>query len=680
MADTFLITGTCGTAWHGLAKLLAPASIDHSKSAALPVGAGPYFLSQPTTAISQLLVSHRDLQVAAFCESPAAFLAAKAAEPGETSFEDALQAWCESAEVLLAFWRKHRNCVHLLDWNECCAFPGEFRNWLQNATDLRGEWALDPQELGYGHIETLRQVVCQQVVKEERFALRLWREIQAACQPLSSVFQSEPPLSGALLATLRSLDKVQAEQAWLHDERSTLNSRISTLTAERNDLTIRHQALASEKSALASRLSTHNAEREALLADLQKQKEQALQTQEMLLCDIQKAFEESESFFTQMEASRAEVEDLKSVLELTRTEFQATHTSLLIERDTLTSELVKQKEEATQTNKMLLTAIQSAHLESEKFYEEWKTLEAATNFHPLKVCAVSRGNEIISPPHCHLDFSFERLELFDRRWPRLAVRLVEHNGHAGLVVFDTPTEKNRPLFHWNPTGQENGIAYMLFVPTDKPALDRLVALPTTDLILLRCIIAKILGHLSVRGTPPRVLWPSVARRLLQQIEEIPERLHYDSIVATPAFGATGKAIDFTANLLFFRGDVIERFRWTWIPRSRGGEIVLKKDMGAATLTLGWPQDRDTMCLGAENSEAINRTRIVWNQFLQRDRTFLRLIVAALPDFIFHFCEQHPTSDREQKDLLRQAQTLRRRLDKLSQPKRRRILAVRINAP
>jgi len=686
MADTFLITGTCGTTWHCLAKLLAPAAIDHSKPGTLPVGSGLFFLPQPTVAISQLLVSHRDLQVAAFCEPPAAFLASKAAEPGEISFEASLQAWCESAKSLLALWRKHRNRVHLLDWNECCAYPEEFRNWLQKTTDSPCEWALNPQQLGGGHLETLRQVLCQQAVKEDRLALRLWQEIQAACQPLSSVFQSEPPLSGALLAALQSLDKVQAEHAWLHDER--------------DDLTTRHQSLASE--------------REALLADLQKQKEQALQTHEMLLTEVQKAFKESEGFFAELEATRTEVESLKADLESSRSEAQAAHSTLfaeseelsarlastVVERDdlaseksaldsrlsTLTSErealsadLQTQKEQALQTHEMLLTEIHSAHIESEGFFEEWKTLEAATDFHHLQVGAVSRGEAKSSPTHSHLDFSFERLELFTRRWPRLAVRLVEHNGHAGLAIFDSPADKDRPLYHWKPTGEEGGTGYMLFVPTDTPVLESLVALPATDLVLIRCLTARILGHISVHGESPAGRWSAVARRLLEQIEEIPERLHYDSINATPDPGHAGKSIEFAATHLFFRGSLAERFRWTWKPGTHGGEILIQKNEAFPSLLLGWPLEEDVLRLGEETPEARDHTLSVWNRLLERDRSFLRLLVGTLPDCIHHLCEQHPEQSKTKDDVTAQAHTFRKKLDETTVPRptRRRSLMARM---
>ena len=660
MADIFFITGTCGTTWHCLAKLIAPVAIDHSKSAALPVGAGPFFLSKPTTAISQLLVSHKDLQFAAFCESPAAFLASKSVEPGETSFEDALQAWCESAEALLAFWRKHRNRVHLLDWNECCAYPEEFRNWLQNATDSPCEWAWDPQELGADHLETLRQVVFQQAVKEERLATRLWQEIQAACQPLSTGFELEPPPSSVLLAALQSLNTAQAAHA-------SLLAECSALAAERDSIAARHQSLASE--------------REALSADLQKHKEQALQTHEMLLLEVQKAFKESEDYFAELEATRTEVESLKEVLESSRSEaaahaslfaecsalaaerdsIAARHQSLASEREALSADLQKHKEQALQTQEMLLTEIHSAHIESEGFFEEWKTLEAATDFHRLQVGAVSRGEAKSSPTHSHLDFSFERLELFARRWPRLAVRLVEHNGHAGLAIFDSPAEKDRPLYHWKPIGEEGGTNYMLFVPTDKPALESLVALPTTDLVLLRCLTARVLGHLSVHGESPSGRWSAVARRLLQQFEEISERLHYDSITSSPPPGNSEKAIEFAATHLFFRGSVAESFRWTWKPGPRGGEILIQKSEAFPTLLFGWPLEEDVLRFGEETLEAQHHTLSVWSRLLERDRAFLRLLVAALPDCIHHLCEQHTDFKHAKPELTDQAQILRGKL-------------------
>lgn len=692
MADTFLITGTCGKSWLRLVQHFTPLSADAETSAILSAGTGPFLLHPPTASFSRLLIARDDLRMLAFCEPPAAFLASKAAEPGEISFEASLQVWCESAERLLTLWRKHRNRVHLLDWNECCACPAEFRAWLQNDSALNLEWPPDRLESAEVDFEALRRVLCEGIVKEHRRATRLWREIQAACQPLSIGFQGDQTSFSAQSA-LDSLAQAQSAHTMLLAQRDTLEA---------------------ERSTLDSRLSTLLGEREALSADLQKHKEQALQTHEMLLREVQKAFQESEGFFAELEATRSEVESLKADLEFSRSEAQAAHSTLfaerealsarlastVVERDDLASEksgldsrlstlasesealsadLQKQKEQALQTHEMLLTEIHSAHIESEGFFEEWKTLEASTDFHHLQVGAVSRGEAKSSPTHSHLDFSFERLELFTRRWPRLAVRLVEHNGHAGLAIFDSPADKDRPLYHWKPTGEEGGTDYMLFVPTDKPALDSLVALPATDLVLLRCLTVRVLGHLSVHGESPSGGWSAVARRLLEQIEEIPEHLHYDSINATPDPGHAGKSIEFAATHLFFRGSLAERFRWTWKPGPHGGEILIQKNEAFPTLLLGWPLEEDVLRMGEETPEARHHTRSVWNRLLERDRAFLRLLVGTLPDCIHHLCEQHPEQSKTKDDVTAQAHTFRQKLDETTVPRptRRRSLIARM---
>lgn len=562
MPKTLILTGTCGTAWHRLAKQLAPASMNRIEQGVLPTGTGPFVLSQLNPSFPDFLISNEEIRVVAFCEPPAEFLAAELHGCEEPAWERALNAWCESAEALLALWRKNRGRVDLFDLDECSECPQEFLEWFQKKTAMCVASSLAWPEVRGEDYEVHRRVISECLVKEHRASERLWREIQTARQPLSSGFPAYALIPSAL-QSLKRLAKAESMRRALVAERSTLDPRLSTLTAESDELAT---------------------VRESLSADLQKQKEQSLQTHEMLL-----------------------------------------------------------------------TEIHSAHLESEGFFEEWKTLEAVSDYHQLKVGAVSRGDEKSTPTHSHLDFSFERLELLDRRWPRLAVRLVEHKGHAGIALFDSPTETTRPLFHWKPLGIENGSGYMLFVPTDKPALESLVALPATDLVLLQCLTARILGHLSVHDESSPARWTTVARRLLQQIEEIPERLHYDSVSATPAIG--GKTIDFTLSHLDYRGTLMESFCWTWKPGPAGGELQLHKAEAFTSVLMAWPVEQEARCVGLETREVLEQTSLAWSQLLERDRTFLRLLATAHQDFVIHLCDQHSALLPVQDELAKQASAL-----------------------
>ena len=51
----------------------------------------------------------------------------------------------------------------------------------------------------------------------------------------------------------------------------------------------------------------------------------------------------------------------------------------------------------------------------------------------------------------------------------------------------------------------------------------------------------------------------------------------------------------------------------------------------------------------------------WPHLTEHDRTFLLLLAKALPDFVFHLCEQHPDQQPNKNRLTKQARTLFRRL-------------------
>jgi hypothetical protein len=517
-----------------------------------------------------------DATAVVFCDSPVATLLSALESPDVGHPTALLQRWINSAEAILSAWRTNRSRVFLLDWQDALSQPDKLNQWVQNILPCA-----DPLEASASAKKALPglHVMAACLVRESPQAVRIWTEIQAACQPFGdNIGESEfASIADRIADTLQEISKFRVEHEKLRNALRVAEGYLEQKTREH----------ASECGQLARALSVAEAG-----------------------------------------------------LESTR-------------------------EHSLRTHEMLLTEIQSAHMESERFFEEWKTLEAATDFHHLQIGATSRGAEKIAPPHSQLDFSFQSLELFGRRWNQMNARLVEHDGHAGLALFDSPCEKSRPLFHWSPSGQENGVDYMLFVPNDRHATERLVSAPASDLLLIRELTARILGHLSVHGESSGARWSTVARRLLQHIEEIPERLHYDSVGSRIAPASDGQPIEFTLTNISYRGAAAERLAWTWKPGPAGGEIVIPPSTAFHNLRINWPADGTPLALGLETADALAQTRAIWNRFLLRDRGFFNLLATAHSDFVFHLCEQHAHLKPRREELKTQATAFARNLCNLS---------------
>jgi hypothetical protein len=370
-----------------------------------------------------------------------------------------------------------------------------------------------------------------------------------------------------------------------------------------------------------------------------------------------------------MEKARAESESAKKEVEHTAALLQEAHAgtrdletkhhALHGDLDALQAELQSIKANALSNHEMLLQEIQNAHKESEDFFEQWKSLEASSQAHYLTVQKILRGGEKHHPPHSHLDYVLEGASLFDRQWHRLPVRLVEHHGRAGLALFKPYSHGPAPLYHWKPDGHENGADFALFVPADRQSRPKLTGAPSSDLLLVRDAAAKILGHLSVHGGPEAGRWLPVARRLLQEIEEIPERLHYDSVAGFSGDKADPSSIRFNAANLYYRGNCSRSFVLDWVPASSGGRLRIPQE-SHETPPMLVHRGVETV-VGFESPAEVEALEKLWPQLTHRDRTFLLLLAKALPDFVFHLCEQHPDQKPHKDRLTKQARQLYRRL-------------------
>jgi hypothetical protein len=304
------------------------------------------------------------------------------------------------------------------------------------------------------------------------------------------------------------------------------------------------------------------------------------------------------------------------------------------------SELARRKEEETAGKcEMLLKELHEAFLESEGYFERWKKAESSGKELALKVGTVIRGDSSEQTEHRHVNYTFQNVVLLGRHWSSVRLRLVQHFGHAGVAIFASNAGGSPPLHGWRPSGTENGSPLMLFVPTDAPARDALVRATTSDLFFIRDAVFLVYSDLRMVGLPKnsRTPWFLVAERLLQEMDELPERLHYDSVrVALRRSTNSELPFLFDVQNASFRGCVFSSLKFSWGPSLPGGRLILTlTDSARAPLTY-WPQTDDGKLADALDIQPS------WNKFTGRDRAFLRTILLEIPNFLVHAAQQHPT--------------------------------------
>ena len=323
-------------------------------------------------------------------------------------------------------------------------------------------------------------------------------------------------------------------------------------------------------------------------------------------------------------------------------------------------DLLKQSEEkALQNYEMLLSELHEAFKESEEYFEQWKKAESAGQELVLRVYSLSRGVVVDDGTHRHLDYNFHGVNLLGRSWPALRIRLVRHNGRPGILFFEASTV---PFYAWEPTGQEGGVNFMLFVPSDAPIRDYLVRATTSDLLMIRDSIATILSDLKMNGLPDGSLtdWNSVAESLLQQLNEIPERLHYDSVQSK----LEGNALNLEISNASFRKHFYPLLHVAW--ETVLGKVTIFSDENGRPVFSGWPVDEQgrnkTTCELFNHDAPMEGVPFI--PLTDHDRVFLSLLVGEIVNFLVHAGSQHPKEASRLASLQGRARGLRKKANKL----------------
>jgi hypothetical protein len=326
----------------------------------------------------------------------------------------------------------------------------------------------------------------------------------------------------------------------------------------------------------------------------------------------------------------------------------------------------QKQEEASGIHEMLLLEIHNAHKESEDFFERWKKAETLHSQLALKAARLQRGPIHDHSEHRHFQFSLHDAELFGRSWPRLDFRLLLHRGNAGIALFLPAHSPTPPLYTWEPVGKENGVPYVLFVPSDSKAKHALVATTTHDLLLLKDAVALLAADFRFQGAPThsKTDWPLAAARLLEELHDLPERLHYDAVhTRLEKTTGGGLSLHFTVVQAFFRGTLHPSLDFTWNPSSNaGGTLTLQRTEGNPPPLFHWPLAADgspapQWSLDHANAPSLKAKRKLWSRFSSNEKAFLQALISEIPNFVFHLHQQHPKESLNRESLNRQARSL-----------------------
>jgi len=462
-------------------------------------------------------------------------------------------------------------------------------------------------------------------------------------------------------------------------------------------------SISEELQQLQSEASFHASKVEAEIGQLRSalaaKEQEALGKYEMLLEEVQNAFQESEEYFEQWKKAEATNEDLlakhsalsqekdaldcristlfseREALDARLATLSADHSALASQAEADTTrfreELQARQVESLQKYEMLLGEVQKAFQESEEYFEQWKKTESLLPPFSLECEKIALGEQRNIGPHRSWDITFHQVSLLGRRWAQLDLRLVEHHGNAGILIFEGPGPS--PALHrWNPNGEEGGRRFLLVVPQDHTSQTLLASVPASDLVFLRDATSKIIQEAAIQDLPHAhsLLWLQVARRLLQHFNEVPSRIYYDAVKTSVLSKPNGQpALRFELVNAYYAGKVLPSLPLVW--KTSESKIHMESSTGNAGPLLAWPSSESgepaaEVVFDLEDAPLARKT---WSNWLKQDQRLVSFLIKEFPNFLHHFFEQHPESPLSQATLQKQARQLSLTLTRITAGKR-----------
>jgi hypothetical protein len=299
---------------------------------------------------------------------------------------------------------------------------------------------------------------------------------------------------------------------------------------------------------------------------------------------------------------------------------------------------------------LLLKELHIAYLEGESYFRQLKR-QSRNSFNGsdiIKISAIKAENEYYTETHSHLGFELKKVDYLLRSWTYLHVRLLLHHGKPGILFFNSQVP---PLNSWSQDGIENGQSFKLFIPHDQKSMNELVRALGSDLFFVKEIACKIYLHLiDHRSEGNSINWSVVASQLISQIEELPERMHYDDVKTS----FNNDEIRFRLFNIALKNEFYSSLIIDWNPRK--DEITLYFENLVKPLFTSLLSQRAT-----EAGSILYSVRTPHRWVSHQDAELLKLIINEIPNLTYHLKKQSKELPFQKFTLFRSLRNLQKNI-------------------
>ncbi|NDY93414.1 hypothetical protein [Ideonella livida] len=480
---------------------------------------------------------------------------------------------------------------------------------LEGAQALGRQWQDRAQALVGDHGQLVEQLALVQVEHEEQ--AQAWAEEREAT---------------ALV------------QADLQAQRHQLAAELQALQVQLQEVQTQHQGAVAQAQAVERALAAHERHAEA------------------------QARQAADAAQVRWQADRAGLEAECQALRRQRDEAAASQAQALHDQQALTLRL----EAAHRDGAVVLQQLHHVQEELEFAYQTYcqeSALAAAAAAHNpwtgalrLLIDRVELQAERDTPPHRELQLTLRGVRLAEpagTHWDAVHLRLVEHHGHAGFVVFREAGAD--PLFqHWQDDGEEAGRPFMMLIPADEVSRSHIDALGARDWALLHALTGWVEDALRQAGRACAPRWLLAVRRLTRELRELPPRLHYDGVQLQ---AVPGEGSDVSLMLRFgpvaCAGQQLPLLRLRWqVGQLRDGRLedsrlellATETEHGPVLPLVGWPLDAqglplDGVTLPLSQGPDLADRQAAWERLGRSERDLMFGLLACLPAVLRQAADQ-----------------------------------------
>ncbi len=583
-----------------------------------------------------------------FVENPATGLAAALAAGEAADPLQWLSAWCVGARrVLRQVQRAEARCL-LVDADEArCDTEVLARACQQRfGTSVKASFApaltaFDPLSLALG----------QALVFADRGVQELYSELQASCAlfdaDAASAFEGGVGLQiDAEAAAKRLRDLHLAEQALVQSDEELVGLRL----------------LSANAAAALQRMTTELSAEQAAATQRRDELKAAGEENELIFAELHQVQEELEVYYLrcrELEAGAALAVPVDELYAAQQAAVQAAEELAILRAHANAAAVAEQQKAgelatahsaidqhvkrfraAGEENELMLLQLQQVQEEVEHYYLECRRLEGAAST-VTSAAQIDLAIEQVQPvtergthPYRELTFTLQQVKVGERTLPQARVRLVEHHGHPGLVVFAN-AQGAQLLTAWRQSGQEDGMSYMLLVPSDAESRPVFDAMDSTDWLVTLALVSV----LERRLTDPVLLlaphWQQLARRLREQLQEMPRRFRYGSLAVSPVGELGSGVLAFNFGQVHFGARQLPQLTVHWRPSGPQAGLELLCGPDAVPPLLSWPDDElgvvpDRLRLPLGHGLSKQERRLWRQRVTPGDLDFVRALLAVWP--------------------------------------------------